>query len=94
MIRKTVAPSDRCELHEAVIVIGAGESEDFQRLARSPIGDECQRCTVCRLAREYVERRLAEQAGYRFPSEQDGDAAWRELRSAVDQVRTSVHKTS
>ncbi len=85
--------SDRCELHEVTIFIGADESEALQRLARSPIGDECRTCPVCRLAREYVERRLAEQAGRVFPPGQGGEAAWRKLQGAVENTRTSLHKT-
>jgi len=83
-----------CELHEVAILIGTDESEDLHRLAHSPIGDECRMCSVCRLAREYVERRLAEKAGQVFPPEENGEAVRRKLQSAVDAVKGSVHRTS
>jgi hypothetical protein len=85
---------DRRELHEVAISMPEDESEALQQLARSPIGDECQTCLVCRSAREYVERRLAEQAGHVFPPDQSGEAAWRKLQAAVENTRSSVHKTT
>ena len=85
-------PADRCELHEVAIVVGRPDSEELVQLARSPIGDECRMCPICRLAREYVDRRLAEGAGLVFPAEESGEAVWRRLRSAVEGVKTSVHR--
>jgi hypothetical protein len=85
--------SGGCELHEAAIVVGTDESETLLRLARSPIGDECQHCSVCRLARTYIERRLAERAGRVFPREQNGDAIWRQLQAALDGVKGPPRKT-
>jgi hypothetical protein len=85
---------DRCELHEAAILIGTDDSENLLRLARSPIGDECQMCPICRLAREYVGRRMAERAGRVFPKDESGEAVRLKLQSAVETVRTSVHRTA
>jgi len=82
---------DRCELHEVAILIGTDESEALLRLGRSPLGDECQRCHVCRSAREYVQRRLEERSGRVFPTDQNGEAAWRKLQAAVESVKTSIH---
>lgn len=79
-----------CELHEVLLFAGADESEALLRLARSPIGDECQRCAVCRSAREYVERRLAERAGRVFPPDQSGEAARRTLQAAIDRAKASI----
>jgi len=81
-----------CDLHEAATVTGARPSEDLIRLAQSPIGDECQYCPVCRYAREYVERRLAEEAGAPAPSEEGSDDSWRKLQAAVASVKTVVHR--
>jgi hypothetical protein len=86
--------SDPCDWHEAAIFGGKDGSEALLQLARSPIGDECQRCPVCRSAQEYVERRLAEKAGRVLPPTQNGDAAWKELRAAVDSVRASPRKST
>ena len=86
--------TDQCELHDAVILVGAEESEDFVRLARSPIGDECQRCTICRFAREYVERRLAEEAGGRLPPGESAGAAWEKLQGAIAAVKDSVRRAA
>jgi hypothetical protein len=87
-----VPDSEPCDLHDAAIYVGPDEGESLLRLARSPIADECRNCPVCRLAREYVERRLDEQAGLDFPPDQNGEAAWRKLRAAVEGVKTTVHK--
>jgi hypothetical protein len=84
--------ADRCELHEAAILIGTDESEDILRLGRSPIGDECQRCAVCRSARAYVERRLDERSGRVFPPDQSGEAAWRNLQAAIERAKATIHK--
>jgi hypothetical protein len=85
---------DGCELHDAAILSGAGESEDLLRLAHSPIGDECQRCSVCRLARVFVELRLAERAGNVFPRDQSAEAAWGKLQAAIASVKLSVRKAT
>ena len=87
-----MADPDRCELHEVAIVHGSEESDDLLRLARSPIGDECQICSVCRTAREYIGRRLAEQAGEVLPSGQNGDAAWNKLQTAIASAKHTVHR--
>lgn len=79
-----------CELHEVVLFGGGEESEALLRLARSPIGDECQRCPVCRSAREFVARRLAERAGRVFPPDQNGEAAQRRLQAAIHQAKSSM----
>ncbi|MGA8543400.1 MAG: hypothetical protein WB947_07700 [Thermoplasmata archaeon] len=78
---------DPCDLHDAAILAGPDEAETLLRLARSPIADECQRCSVCRLAREYVARRLEEKAGRVFPPSQNGEATWQRLQAAVEGVR-------
>jgi len=88
-----MADPDRCELHEVAILIGTDESEDILRLGRSPIGDECRRCPVCRSAREYVQRRLDERSGLVFPPDQSGEAAWRNLRAAIERAKASIHMT-
>ncbi len=87
-----MADSDQCELHEVAVFNGPQEADDLLRLARSPIGDECQICSVCRSAREFIERRLAEQAGQVFPPGQNGDAAWKKLQNAIATAKLSVHK--
>jgi hypothetical protein len=84
---------DSCDLHDAAVFGGAEEREVLLRLARSPIADECRSCPVCRLAREYVQRRLDERAGLVFPPDQSGEAAWRRLQAAVDSVKVSVHRS-
>jgi hypothetical protein len=89
-----MSETDRCELHEMAVLVGGSESEDLERLSRSPIGDECQRCAVCRLARVYVELRLAERDGAVFPPEQSAEAAWRRLQGAIESVKHSVHKVA
>jgi hypothetical protein len=83
---------DPCGLHEAAVVASADESEELLRLAHSPIGDECQRCTVCRAARTYIERRLAERAGRPLPANQNAEVAWRQLQAALVDLRTSLHR--
>jgi hypothetical protein len=83
---------DRCELHDVALFVGEDEAEDLVRLARSPIGDECQVCPVCRSAREYVERRLTELAGYAPPPGETADAAWRKLQTAIEEAKTSIRK--
>ena len=77
---------ERCDWHEAAIFGDKDGSEALLELAHSPIGDECQRCLVCRSAQEFVDRRLAERSGRTFPPGQDSDAAWKKLRAAIAQV--------
>lgn len=86
-----MADNDRCELHEAAIRGEPKSSETFLQLARSPIGDECQICPVCRTARVFVGLRLAEESGYTFPNGEGSDAAWQALQGAIGTVRTKVH---
>ena len=50
-ITPLMVDADPCQLHEVAILIGTDESENLLRLGRSPIGDECRRCQVCRSAR-------------------------------------------
>jgi len=83
-----------CELHQVAIFTAPEDAESLVRLARSPIGDDCQVCPVCRSAREFVERRLAEQAGRVFPPDQSGEAAWRKLQAAIETAKASVHKSA
>ena len=94
--RKTIPEmmdeSDRCELHEAAVFAGEGEGEDLLRLARSPIGDECQICPVCRAAREYVERRMAEQGGFVPPPGESAEVSWNKLQSAIRGAKTTIHR--
>lgn len=85
---------DRCELHDVALFVEEDEAEALLRLARSPIGDECQVCPVCRSAREYVERRLTEQAGYVPPPGENAEAAWRKLQVAIEEAKASIHKTA
>lgn len=82
------------ELHQVAVRLGDSEPDTVVQLAHSPIGDDCQTCPVCRCAREYVERRLGEQAGRVFPPDQNSEAAWRKLQMAVEQTKTSVHKST
>jgi len=81
---------DRCELHEVAVFANEGEAGDLLRLAQSPIGDECQICPVCRAAREYVERLVAERSGYAPPVGESADASWQKLRRAIEGARTSI----
>lgn len=83
-------PADRCELHEAVVGFGRDDTEAVLGLAHSPIGAECQRCSVCRWARTFIERRLAERSGRPLPKPESADAAWAELQHALTAVRTAV----
>lgn len=83
--------SDRCELHEVAIFAGADEAEALVRLARSPIGDECQICPVCRSAREFVARRLAEQSGYALPPGESAEASWNKLQAAIREAKAAIH---
>jgi hypothetical protein len=84
--------ADRCDLHEAAILIGTDESEDLLRLGRSPIGDECQRCAVCRSAREYVERRLDARGGRASAQDPSVEAAWQNLKASIERAKASIHK--
>jgi len=88
-----MASGDRCELHDAAILVETGESEVLLRLAHSPIGDECHQCGVCRWARTYIERRLAERGGRALPAAENAEAAWHELQGALVEVRSSMHRT-
>jgi hypothetical protein len=83
-----------CELHDVALFGGAEESEALLRLARSPIGDECQRCPVCRSAREYVERRLAERAGWVYPPDRSAEAAQRDLQAAIERAKASIRAST
>jgi hypothetical protein len=89
-----MADPDQCELHEVALFAGEDETEALVRLARSPIGDECQICPVCRSAREYVERRLAEQAGYRPPPGESADVSWKKLQLAIQNTKETIHKST
>ena len=90
----TMEESDRCELHEVAVFAGEGEGEDLLRISRSPIGDECQICPVCRAAREFVERRLAEQAGFRAPPGESSEESWAKLQSAIQATKATIRKTA
>lgn len=82
---------DGCELHEVAVFADEGEADDLLRLARSPIGDECQICPVCRAAREYVERLVAERSGHVPPPEESANASWQKLQRAIQGARSSIH---
>lgn len=84
--------SDQCELHDAAIFAGPDETEALLRLSRSPIGDECQRCPVCRSAREFIEVRLAELQGRVLPPQQNSETAQKKLQAAIEVAKASVHK--
>ena len=81
-----------CELHEVGLFLGTDDSRVLLQLARSPIADECRMCSVCRLAREYMEVRIAELSGHVFPPEENGAAIQRELQSAVNAVKATHHR--
>jgi len=85
-----MAESDRCDLHEVAVRIGSDESEAFTSLRRSPLGDDCQHCHVCRAARTYVERRLGELERPGATTGAAREAAWRELQSAVVAARSAI----
>lgn len=85
-----MADTDRCELHDLAVMAEPGEAEDLLRLARSPIGDECQICPVCRAAREYVERLVAERSGHVPPPGESADASWQKLQRAIERARSSI----
>lgn len=83
---------DRCGLHEAV-VFGAPEStEALLELSRSPIGDECQVCPVCRGAREYIAVKLAEQRGQVLPPDETSAVALKKLQAAIEATKASVRR--
>jgi len=84
--------SDRCELHDVAVFANEGDTNDLLRLARSPIGDECQICPVCRAAREFVERRLAENSGVVPPPGESAEASWAKLQGAIAHARTAIHQ--
>lgn len=92
--RESMTGSEQCELHDAAVIVGPHESEDLVRLAQSPIGAECQYCPVCRYAREYVERRLAEESGVVPSSGEGANESWRKLQRAVAAVKTTVHRST
>jgi len=81
---------DRCELHETALGSGRGDTESLLELEHSPIGAECQRCSVCRWARTFIERRLAERGGRMLPKSENADTAWAELQAALRAVRSAV----
>ena len=81
---------DRCDLHEAVESAGDRPSDALLILGRSPIAEECRRCSVCRWARTYVERRIAERSGRSHPTTESAEAAWRELQSALGEARRAM----
>lgn len=83
---------DRCDLHEAALAGPPGNPGAFLRWAGTPIAEECRRCSVCRSARTYIERRLAERAGKVPPTGESAEAAWRELQSAVAEARSAIHR--
>jgi hypothetical protein len=89
-----MAKSDQCELHEVAIFAGPDETEALTRLARSPIGDECQICPVCRAAREYVERRIAEETGHVAPPGESAEVSWGKLQSAIRDAKANIHKST
>jgi hypothetical protein len=87
-----MADPDECELHEVVLSAEADEAKELIRVAQSPIGDECQYCPVCRSAREFVERRLAEESGYVPPAGESADASWKKLQRAIENARVAIHR--
>jgi len=86
----TMHGPDRCDLHDAALQATAGKPEVFLRWASTPIGEECRRCPVCRTARTYIERGLAERAGRVPPAGESADVAWRQLQSAVAEARSAI----
>ena len=80
-----------CALHEAAIVVGVHDSETLLALARSPIADECQVCTICRIARQYVEATLAEGAGAHLGPAESSATLRVQLADAVDAVKAAHH---
>jgi len=82
---------DRCELHEAAVVAAPSDAGDLVRLSQSPIGDECQFCPVCRAAREFVERRLAETTGYVPPAGESANESWAKLQTAIRGAKVKIH---
>ena len=87
-----MSDTDQCELHEVSVFGGREDTETLLRLSRSPIGDECQICPVCRSAREYINLRLAEQLGPVLPTHPTSEAALKKLQAAVQAAKASVHK--
>ena len=81
-----------CELHDTALFVGEDEADSLIRLVHSPIGDECQICPVCRSAREYAERRLAEQTGHVPPPGESAEASWKKLQNAVEAAKTTIHR--
>ena len=85
---------ESCELHDIGLFLGSSDSDALLELARSPIGDECRICPVCRLAREYVQVRLGEMSGQRYSTEGNSEALRRELESAVRSVKANHHASA
>jgi hypothetical protein len=88
-----MADPDECELHEVALFVGEDEAQALVQLARSPIGDECQICPICRSAREYVARRIAEQQGHVPPPGESAEASWKKLQTAVQSAKLTIHRT-
>jgi hypothetical protein len=89
-----MADPEECELHEVALFADPDQPRELIRLAQSPIGDECQFCPVCRSAREYVERRLAEQSGHVPPPGESADESWTKLQKAVETAKTAIHRSA
>jgi len=87
-----MADEGPCDLHEAATALRPGERDAFLRWARLPIAEECRRCAVCRSARLYIERRLAEGAGKVPPAGESAEGAWQDLQSAVAEARTAIQR--
>lgn len=83
--------SRECDLHEAVLRWEEPGCESLLEFVRSPLGDECRRCSVCRWARTYIQRCLDERTGRPLPPGGDAAAARRELMDAIREVRVHVH---
>jgi len=83
---------EKCELHQVAIIATDEEAEDLLRVAHSPIGDECQFCPVCRSAREFVERRLAEGSGHVAPPGESANDSWAKLQTAIEHARSTIHR--
>jgi len=88
-----MAEPDHCELHEVAVFANEGGTEDLLRLARSPIGDECQICPVCRAAREYVARLASERSGHVPPPGENADASWQKLQRAISNAKSSIRRS-
>jgi len=89
-----MADPEECELHEVALFAGKDEARELIRVAQSPIGDECQFCPVCRSAREFVERRLAEESGFVPPPGESAEVSWKKLQGAIEAARTAIRRTT